>query len=100
MKNVIDLLKKEVIKEGKDYLKVKELKKAIEILQIASTPLTKWNVADKDGIINVPDHLDALVNKIGFQFRFVTLSNKNELQAVCDTAFIAQKFFTSSEVIE
>ena len=52
-----------------------------------------WTTPDKEGNINVPDHLDKLVNSIGFQFRFVSLSGKNELEAICDTAFIAQKFF-------
>lgn len=53
-----------------------------------------WTAPDKNGNINVPDYLDKLVNSIAFQFRFVALSGKNEIEAVCDTAYIAQKFFT------
>lgn len=56
-------------------------------------PKDNWTEADKDGIINVPDVLDGLVNKIGMQLRFHTISDKNEVQTVCDMVYIAQKFF-------
>lgn len=54
----------------------------------------KWNEPDKDGNINVPDYLDALTNKVGFQIRFHTISGKNEIQTICDIVYLAEKFFT------
>jgi len=56
-------------------------------------PKGNWTEADKDGFIHVPDELDGLVNKLGFQLRFHTISDKNEIQTVCDMAWIAQKYF-------
>lgn len=53
----------------------------------------QWSVADKDGIIHVPDELDELVNKIGTQMRFHTISGKPEVQTVCDMVYIAEQFF-------
>ncbi|MBC7486069.1 MAG: hypothetical protein H7282_04900 [Cytophagaceae bacterium] len=53
-----------------------------------------WTVADKDGTINIPDELAPLFNKLGFQMRFVLLSDKNEIQAVVDMCWLAQKFFS------
>jgi hypothetical protein len=52
-----------------------------------------WTEADKDGNITIPDELDGLFNKIGFQLRFHTISGKNELQTVADMVYIAQKYF-------
>ena len=52
-----------------------------------------WNKADKDGIINIPDEYDKLFNQIGIQMRFVTISGKNEIQAVADILRLAEKFF-------
>lgn len=46
-----------------------------------------------NGVIHVPDELDAIVNKIGFQLRFHTISGKGEVETVCDIAYICQKFF-------
>lgn len=53
----------------------------------------RWADADSDGTIHVPDYLDPLVNKIGMQIRFHTISGKNEIQTVCDMTYAAEKFF-------
>lgn len=52
-----------------------------------------WTKPDKDGNINVPDELDKLVNKIGMQIAFMTLSGKNQVQTICDIVFISERFF-------
>jgi len=52
-----------------------------------------WSEADENGVIHVPDHLDPLINKVGFQLRFHTISGKNEVQTVCDIVAIVEKFF-------
>jgi hypothetical protein len=52
-----------------------------------------WCEADKDGNINIPDHLDKLINKVGFQLRFHTISDKNEIQTVCDIVRISEEYF-------
>ncbi len=52
-----------------------------------------WSEADESGVINVPDYLDNLINKVGMQIRFHTISGKNEVQTVCDIVAIAEKFF-------
>lgn len=54
--------------------------------------LKSWTQV-KDGIINVPDELDKLINSIGMQLRFHKISGKSEGQTVCDIAYIAQKYF-------
>ncbi len=53
----------------------------------------RWSEPNEDGIISVPDELDALVNKVGFQLRFHTISGKGEIQTVCDIVYIAEKYF-------
>lgn len=55
----------------------------------------KWNEADNDGNIDIPDHLHRLFNKVGIQIRFVLLSDKNEIQAVADICRGAEEFFLS-----
>ena len=55
--------------------------------------MKEWNIADKDGNISVPDELDPLLNKLGFQIRFHTISGKNEIQTICDMVYIADKFY-------
>jgi hypothetical protein len=52
-----------------------------------------WSEADENGVIHVPDYLDKLVNKVGMQIKFHTISGKNEIQTVCDIVAIAEKFF-------
>ena len=52
-----------------------------------------WNKADKDGTINVPDHLDEAVNKVGMQLRFHTISGKNEVQTICDIVYGLEAYF-------
>ena len=54
---------------------------------------TNWNKADENGIINVPDELDGLINKVGMQFNFVQFSGKNQNQAICDIVKGCQDFF-------
>ncbi len=47
-----------------------------------------------DGIINVPDELDPLINSLGFQYRLCTISNRfGEAEMICRMAYAAQKFF-------
>ena len=58
--------------------------------------IENWNKADKDGVINVPDHLDDVVNKVGMQLRFHTMSGKNEVQTICDIVYNLEKFFIKS----
>lgn len=41
-----------------------------------------WTVADKDGNISVPDRLDNLLNRMGFQLRLVTVSGLNEIECL------------------
>lgn len=53
----------------------------------------KWNQANEEGIINVPDYLDPLINRVGMQIRFHTISGKNEVQTICDIVKAAEEFF-------
>jgi len=41
-----------------------------------------WTVPDTDGNINIPDRLDNLLNRIGFQLRLVTISGLNEIECL------------------
>lgn len=53
-----------------------------------------WSIP-VDGTINVPDELDALINKMAFQVKLHTVSQRiSEAEMICRMAFIAQKFFT------
>jgi hypothetical protein len=52
-----------------------------------------WSFSDENGMINVPEHLDALINKIGTQLRFHTISGKNEVHTVVDMVWIAERYF-------
>jgi hypothetical protein len=52
-----------------------------------------WTKADKDGTIHVPDYLDPMINKVGFQMRLHTISGRNEVQVICDIVYNAEKFF-------
>lgn len=65
---------------------------AIPINVPVEEEIVDWTV-QKDGVINVPDEFDRLVNYIGNQFQFVKHSGKNWLESVCDIAFFSQKFF-------
>ena len=49
-----------------------------------------------NGVIDVPDALDALVNKIGMQLRFFAYSGKGEVETVAAIAKIAQEYFLKS----
>lgn len=51
----------------------------------------------KDGIIEMPDHLDPLFHKLGMQLRFHTLSGKNEMTTICHMVRIAEEFFLSEK---
>ena len=57
----------------------------------------EWNIPDENGIINVPDELDPLLNKIAMQIRFHTISGKNEAQTVCDILYAAEQFFNKNK---
>ena len=52
----------------------------------------EWNEA-KDGVIDVPDYLDGMINKVGMQLRFYRYSDKNETQTICDIVHGMEKFF-------
>lgn len=54
----------------------------------------KWNEADQNGDIDVPDELMPLFNKVGIQMRMYTISGKNEIQTIADIVYLSQKFFT------
>lgn len=51
-----------------------------------------WNKVVNENI-NVPDDLDPLINKLGFQLRFHTISGKGEVETLCSMARIAEEFF-------
>lgn len=55
--------------------------------------ITNWNEADEEGIINVPDELEEVFNKVGMQIRFHTISGKNEVQTIADIVAGCQNFF-------
>lgn len=75
---------------NEDYLK--ELKQAVSILENVTKPMEDWTKV-VEGKISVPDELDPLVNSIGIQLRFHTISGKGEVETVCHIAYNAQKFF-------
>jgi len=52
-----------------------------------------WNKANKEGAIDIPNHLDELVNKVGMQLRFHTISGKNEVQTICDIVYGVEAHF-------
>jgi hypothetical protein len=56
-----------------------------------------WSVPDEKEMINVPDELEPLFNKIGFQFRFVEFGIKNQVIAVAHVVQAAEEFFTNVE---
>jgi len=56
--------------------------------------MSNWNVVDENGQIAVPDYLDPLVNKIGFQINFHKYSGLGEGEAICNIAAFAEEFFT------
>jgi len=57
------------------------------------TEIPDWTVADSEGVLHIPDELDKIFNKVGMQMRFVTISGKNEVQAVAHIVYNCQKFF-------
>lgn len=62
-------------------------------------PLTAEEIKDwskpVDGIINVPDELDPLINKLAFQFQLYNLSKRfGEAEMLCRMTYIAQCFFS------
>jgi len=46
------------------------------------TSIKDWTEPDAEGDINVPDRLDKLLNRIGFQLRLVTISGLNEIECL------------------
>ena len=84
------LFDKPLTKSNPEYLK--ELKEVLPLLKYLSSPIEDWNNL-VDGVIDVPDELDPLLNKLGMQLRFHTISGKGEDETVCSMVAIAQKFF-------
>lgn len=56
---------------------------------------TDWSIPE-NGSIDVPDELMPLFNKVGFQFRFVRFSGKDEVIAIAHIVQAAQKFFSEN----
>ena len=54
---------------------------------------TNWSIPDENGNIDMPDELEPLFNKLGFQLRFHTISGKGEIETLAAMTYIAQKFF-------
>ena len=52
-----------------------------------------WTEIMPDETINVPDELDKIVNKTGFQLRFHTISGKSEGETIAHIVWNNQKFF-------
>lgn len=50
-----------------------------------------------DNSIDVPDELMPLFNKVGMQIRFMTLSGKNEIEAIAHIMEISRKFFSNNK---
>lgn len=46
-----------------------------------------------NGVIDVPDELMPLFDKVGMQLRFHTISGKGEVETIADIVYSAQKFF-------
>lgn len=55
--------------------------------------MSSWNKPTPEGIIEVPDELDPLINKVGMQIGFLTISGKSTNQTICDIVYICQRFF-------
>jgi len=75
---------------SKDFLA--ELETVLPLLKYLSEPLPEWCI-EKDDSINVPDDLMPLLNKLGMQLRFHTISDAGETITLCRMTAIAQKFF-------
>ena len=56
--------------------------------------MEKWNTEAVDGIITIPDELDKLVNSVGMQIRFHTISGTSEGECIARIVYNAQKFFS------
>ena len=50
-----------------------------------------------DGYIEVPDELMPLINNIGNQVRFHTISGKSFEKTICDIAEISRKFYSKNK---
>ena len=50
-------------------------------------------IADEEGNINVPDHLDEMVNKVGNQILLHTISGKNQVQTIVDIVHGMEQHF-------
>lgn len=64
----------------------------------AFDPNNQWNIADKDGNIDLPDELFPLFNKVGIQIRLHRISGKNEYATIADIIYLAHKFFTENPI--
>jgi len=56
--------------------------------------MKEWTPEVIDGIITTPDELDKLVNYVGMQIRFHTISGKSEGETIVHIVWKAQKFFS------
>lgn len=54
-----------------------------------------WSIPDAGGIIDIPDRLEGLFNKIGMQIKFHTISDKNEVLTVAHITQHADSFARS-----
>ncbi len=73
------------------------------IIDDAIKELEDWTKPDEDGNIHIPDELDGLFNKVGFQFRLHTFSGLNETECIARSIYQAQKYFNkpqNTELIE
>lgn len=56
-----------------------------------------WN-KPINGVINVPDYLDPLINKFGFHYRIHRISKRTtEAEMVCNMVYAAEQFFNASQ---
>lgn len=69
------------------------MKAKSEQKDIHVTQLKDWTEPDEAGMINVPDELIPLFNKIGHQFRLHTISGKNEVLSIAHCVWNAEQFF-------
>jgi hypothetical protein len=52
-----------------------------------------WSDPDENGNVQMPDELEPLYNKLGFQLRFHTISGKGETATLVHMTRIAEEFF-------
>lgn len=52
-----------------------------------------WSEPDAEGMIDVPDELMPLFNKVGMQFRFFQFSGKSDVLCIAHIIQLSQEFF-------